>query len=98
MTAPSTVSDIPPPALVLDAAIMQANIERMAEFCREGDVKLRPPFQATTYALWLGPAAMLLLGFVGTGVYMRRQSRRATDAAPLDDDERRRLDSLLDDG
>ncbi|MCH7484025.1 MAG: DSD1 family PLP-dependent enzyme [Chloroflexi bacterium] len=46
MTAPSTVTDIPTPALILDAAAMQANIERMAEFFREGDCKLRPHFKA----------------------------------------------------
>ena len=65
---------------------------------RYGDfVLLRPPFKASTYALWLGPAVILLLGFVGAGIFMRRQSRYATVAAPLDDDERRRLDKLLDD-
>ena len=46
MTAPRTVTDIPTPALILDAAAMQANIERMAEFFREGDCKLRPHFKA----------------------------------------------------
>jgi D-serine deaminase-like pyridoxal phosphate-dependent protein len=46
VTAPSTVSDIPTPALILDAAVMQANIERMAQFFRESDCKLRPHFKA----------------------------------------------------
>ena len=46
MTAPRTVTDIPTPALILDAAAMQANLERMAEFFREGDCKLRPHFKA----------------------------------------------------
>ena len=65
---------------------------------RYGDfVLLKPPFKASTWALWLGPAVILLLGFVGAGVYMRRQSSHATVAAPLDDDERRRLAKLLDD-
>ena len=65
---------------------------------RYGDfVLLRPPFKASTYALWLGPAVILVLAFAGAGVYMRRQSRHVAEAAPLDDDERRRLDSLLDD-
>ena len=64
---------------------------------RYGDfVLLRPPFKASTWALWLGPALILLLAGAGTAVYVRRQAGRATVAAPLDDDERRRLDELLD--
>ncbi|RLC57933.1 MAG: DSD1 family PLP-dependent enzyme [Chloroflexi bacterium] len=46
MTAPRTVTDIPTPALILDADAMQANIERMAGFFREDDCKLRPHFKA----------------------------------------------------
>jgi D-serine deaminase-like pyridoxal phosphate-dependent protein len=46
VAAPSTVTEIPTPALIVDAAVMQANIERMAEFFREGDCKLRPHFKA----------------------------------------------------
>ncbi len=46
MTQPRTISDIPTPALVLDAAVMQTNIERMAEFFSESDCKLRPHFKA----------------------------------------------------
>ena len=66
---------------------------------RYGDfVLLRPPFKASTYALWLGPGVMLLLGLVWAGAYVRRQSRYVAEAVPLDDDERQRLKSLLDDG
>lgn len=66
---------------------------------RYGDfVLLKPPFKPITYALWLGPGLFLLLAGAGVAVFLRRQSRRAPTAeAPLDDDERRRLDSLLDD-
>lgn len=67
---------------------------------RYGDyVLLKPPFKPSTYALWLGPGAMLLLASAGVVAFLRRQSRAPAEAeAPLDDDERRRLDSLLDDG
>ncbi|MFP6728618.1 MAG: cytochrome c-type biogenesis protein [Alphaproteobacteria bacterium] len=67
---------------------------------RYGDyVLLKPPFKPITYALWLGPGLMLLIAGWGVVVFLRRQSRRSPVAeAPLDDDERRRLDSLLDDG
>jgi cytochrome c-type biogenesis protein CcmH len=63
---------------------------------RYGDfVLLRPPFKATTYILWLGPAAVLLVGVGTVWLYLRR--RRAAPAAtpPLTDAERRRLDSLV---
>ena len=43
---------------------------------RYGDfVLLRPPFQADTWALWLGPLGVLLLGGVGVALYMRGRSR-----------------------
>ncbi len=65
---------------------------------RYGDfVLLKPPFKAKTYALWLGPALILLLGGAGVAVYVRRQGRRPETAAPLTDEERRRLERLLDD-
>ena len=66
---------------------------------RYGDyVLLKPPFKPITYALWLGPGLMLLVAGAGVVVFLRRQSRRAPTAeAPLDDDERRRLASMLDD-
>jgi len=66
---------------------------------RYGDyVLLRPPFKATTLLLWIGPFAVLLIGALGSAVYLR--NRRAAggvagDTAPLTDDERRRLEALL---
>ena len=65
---------------------------------RYGDfILLKPPFKAKTYALWLGPAVILLLASGGTALYLRRQARRPETAAPLTADERRRLETLLDD-
>ena len=46
MTRPTTLAEIPTPALVLDAAAMQRNIERMAAFFAEGACRLRPHFKA----------------------------------------------------
>ncbi len=75
----------------------QAAIDYIVE--RYGDyVLLKPPFKPITYALWLGPGLMLLIAGWGVARFLRRQSRLSPVAeAPLDDDERRRLDSLLDD-
>ncbi len=41
---------------------------------RYGDyVLLRPPVKATTYALWFGPAVILLIGAAGLAVMARRR-------------------------
>ena len=50
---------------------------------RYGDfILLKPPFKAKTYALWLGPAVILLLAGGGAALYLRRQARRPETAAP----------------
>jgi len=69
---------------------------------RYGDfVLLKPPFKATTLALWLGPAAIVGLGVLAVALYYRRRARAtaAGDArpAPLSDEEKRRLEALLKD-
>ncbi len=75
-----------------DAAIKAYVVSRYGDF-----VLLRPPFKATTWALWFGPLVVLLLAGAGAAVYLRRQARTTQAAAPLSADERRRLDELLDD-
>lgn len=61
---------------------------------RYGDfVRLRPPVEPATYALWFGPFALLAIGAVGSVLYLRR--RPATPDAPLTVEERTRLARLL---
>jgi cytochrome c-type biogenesis protein CcmH len=64
---------------------------------RYGDfVLLEPPFKKRTLILWLGAPALLLLAGAGLAVAARR--RRAVQTrgpAPLNEEERRRLDALL---
>lgn len=66
---------------------------------RYGDfVLLNPPFKLKTYALWFGPAVLILFG-LGT-VYLffrRRRAAGAPDAGPqsLSDAEREKLKRLL---
>jgi cytochrome c-type biogenesis protein CcmH len=66
---------------------------------RYGDfVLLRPPFQADTWALWLGPLAVLLLGGVGVGLYMRGRSLRPeSPLSAADESEAARLLKAEDD-
>jgi cytochrome c-type biogenesis protein CcmH len=65
---------------------------------RYGDfVLLEPPFRERTLVLWLGAPAALVLAAVALWLAARRQRHRAQPAppAPLSEEERRRLESLL---
>ena len=58
-------------------------------------VLLKPPFDADTLVLWLGPAAILVGGGVGVALYLRRRGAAADAAAPLTEAERARLGAIL---
>ena len=61
---------------------------------RSGDfVLLRPPFQPDTWALWLGPFAVLLAGGAGVALYVRGRSRAA--AVPLSAQDEAEAAALL---
>ena len=63
---------------------------------RYGDfVLLEPPVRASTWLLWYGPAAVLLVGGVGAAVWLRGQRRQPRVVEPLSDEERADLDRLL---
>ena len=58
---------------------------------RYGDFVLyRPPFRPSTWALWLGPPALVLLGLLAVAAVVRRPRRAALDA-----DEKRRAADIL---
>jgi cytochrome c-type biogenesis protein CcmH len=78
-----------------DGEAMDFVVARYGEF-----VLLRPRFAPHTLVLWLGPAAILLLGGIGTIMFVRSRRRplAADEAPPLSDAERRRVEELLADG
>jgi cytochrome c-type biogenesis protein CcmH len=72
-----------------DSEIVDFMVQRYGDF-----VLYRPPFKASTVLLWLGPAALLLLG-LWTLRRALRQRQRATEDRPLSADERARAGRLL---
>jgi len=64
---------------------------------RYGDyVLLKPPFEAATLVLWLGPAVVLGIGGAGIATYLLR--RRRVDPDALSADEAARVEALLREG
>lgn len=62
---------------------------------RYGDfVLLKPPFKPETYALWLTPFVLVLVGAGGVIAVLAR-SRRSKATAGLSDEEERRVSELL---
>ncbi len=56
-------------------------------------VRYRPPFDAETWALWLGPFALLALGLATLGLAIRRRQRQPD--APLDEAQREQALAML---
>ncbi|MBB1595508.1 cytochrome c-type biogenesis protein [Achromobacter sp. UMC46] len=73
-----------------DAQIMRFFEDRYGDF-----VRYDPPFKPITWLLWLGPFALLALGF---WVLLRTLKRRTGARAPLTADERARAARFLDTG
>ncbi len=79
-----------------DGQVIDYVVSRYGDF-----VLMRPPFKATTYALWLGPPVIAGLGVLAVMAFYRRRraagARQRTAPPPLTEDEKRRLKTLLDD-
>jgi cytochrome c-type biogenesis protein CcmH len=66
---------------------------------RYGDfVLFDPPFKASTYALWIGPFAILVLAALGVALFFRRRAHEPARARELSADEHSRVERLLQDG
>lgn len=74
-----------------DAEVKQYIVARYGNY-----VLLKPPFDAETYFLWLGPLALLVCAAAAATLYYRRTVQHA-ETAPLSADENRRLAALLGD-
>jgi cytochrome c-type biogenesis protein CcmH len=75
-----------------DAQVLDYMVARYGDW-----VLLKPPFKSSTYALWFGPILLFLLAAGAVALYYRRARRRVA-APPLDEAERQRLDSLVEEG
>lgn len=73
-----------------DAEARQAIVNRYGEF-----VLLDPPVRPATYVLWFAPAVLLVFGFIGIAVWMRRRPTSVAAVEPLDTTEQCRLERLL---
>jgi cytochrome c-type biogenesis protein CcmH len=64
---------------------------------RYGDFVLyRPPVKATTWVLWFGPFALLLIGVVVLFAKLKSRARKVAAEAGLTEAEHQRAQSLLD--
>ncbi len=73
-----------------DAQAVKAIVDRYGEF-----VLLRPRLHPATLMLWFGPGLVLLLAAGGAMAWLRQHRREARPPIPLSDDERRSLQTLL---
>lgn len=72
-----------------DAQTVRYLVDRYGHY-----VLLKPPFEAATLVLWIGPALFILLGLTGLLAFVARgKSRHA--AVPLSENETARVDALL---
>jgi cytochrome c-type biogenesis protein CcmH len=66
---------------------------------RYGDFVLyKPPFNAVTALLWVGPGVLIVVGFAVMYLMLRRRRGTAEAAPPTDAARRREIDALLDSG
>jgi cytochrome c-type biogenesis protein CcmH len=73
-----------------DQAVIDYVVARYGEF-----VLFRPTGQGANLILWLAGPALLLTGLAGAAVYLRRRRAAPEAAAPLSEDEKARLETLL---
>jgi cytochrome c-type biogenesis protein CcmH len=73
-----------------DPQAIQAMVSRYGSF-----VLLKPPVEPATYVLWYGPPLLVVVGLVGSLIWIKGRRPAVADAAPLSAEERSRLDGLM---
>jgi len=73
-----------------DGKVVDFLVARYGEF-----ILLKPRFSGQTALLWIAAPATLIVGGI-VAVFLFRRRRPATDAKPLDEAEKRRLEAVLD--
>lgn len=68
-------------------------------------VLLKPPFEKSTYVLWIGPAVIFLLGLIAVGVFMYQRrpkivaatgkTQNRDSAVGLTEEEQKKIDQLM---
>ena len=78
------------PAGDTNSQAIQAVVNRYGAF-----VLLKPPVEPATYVLWYGPPALVVVGLLGTVLWLRRRQSVSSEMAPLTAEENTRLEGLL---
>jgi cytochrome c-type biogenesis protein CcmH len=73
-----------------NAQTIQAVVNRYGAF-----VLLKPPVEPATYLLWYGPPLLLVIGLIGTMVWLKRRQSVPAESGPLSAEESQRLDGLM---
>lgn len=73
-----------------DDEVIDYMVQRYGDF-----VRFRPPMKATTVLLWFGPLLLFIAGGVLLIVNLRRRGIRLAVAAPLSEEQNKRLEKLL---
>jgi cytochrome c-type biogenesis protein CcmH len=73
-----------------NAQTIQAVVNRYGAF-----VLLKPPVEPATFVLWYGPPLLVVVGLVGTFLWLRRRQAASADTVPLSAEETSRLDGLI---
>ncbi len=75
-----------------DAEIKEFMVSRYGDF-----VLYRPPVKPSTWLLWVGPFGLMGIGVIALFVYLRRRNAAITPEV-LTDEERKRVEALLQEG
>jgi cytochrome c-type biogenesis protein CcmH len=73
-----------------DAQVLEYLVQRYGDY-----VLMRPPVRPSTWPLWFGPAAVLIIAAASLGLFLRRRGTVAEAPVKLAAEEERRLNDIL---